>query len=63
MIELMYNRGAADILFAWYGFSPPPEVAANLGNGYGIQGQNYIAWLQASKMLVEFYYRKLVEGV
>ena len=63
MIGLMCNGGAAGILFAWYGFSPPQEVAAILGNGCGIQGQNYIAWLQGSKMLVGFYYRKLIEGI
>ena len=28
------------------------EVAAILGNGRGVQGQNYVAWLQESKMLV-----------
>ena len=28
------------------------EVAAILGNGCGVQGQNYVAWLQGSKMLV-----------
>ena len=28
------------------------EVAAILGNGCGVQGQNYVAWLQGSKMSV-----------
>ena len=28
------------------------EVAAILGNGCGVQGQNYVAWLQRSKMSV-----------
>ena len=28
------------------------EVAAILGNGCEVQGQNYVAWLQGSKMLV-----------
>ena len=59
----MWNGGAAGILFAWYGFSPPQEFAAILGKGCEIQGQNYIAWLQGSKMLVGFYYRKLIEGI
>ena len=28
------------------------EVGAILGNGCGVQGQDYVAWLQGSKMLV-----------
>ena len=28
------------------------EVAAILGNGCGVQGQNYVAWLHGSKVLV-----------
>ena len=28
------------------------EVAAILGNGCGVQGQTYVAWLQGSKMSV-----------
>ena len=28
------------------------EVATILGNGCGVQGQNYVVWLQGSKMLV-----------
>ena len=28
------------------------EVAAILGNGCGVEGQNYVAWLQGSKMSV-----------
>ena len=28
------------------------KVAAILGNGCGVQGQNYVAWLQVSKMSV-----------
>ena len=35
------------------------EVAAILGNGFGIQGQNYVAWLQVSKMPVGFRYKNL----
>ena len=27
-------------------------IAAILGNGCGVQGQNYVAWLQESKMSV-----------
>ena len=29
------------------------KVAAILGNECGVQGQNYVAWLQVSKILVE----------
>ena len=37
------------------------EVAAILGNGCGIQGQNYyVVWLQGSKMPVGFHYKKLI---
>ena len=28
------------------------KVAAILGNGCGVQGQNFVAWFQGSKMLV-----------
>ena len=36
------------------------EVAAILGNGCGIQGQNYVARLQGSKMPVGFHYKNLI---
>ena len=29
------------------------EVAAILGIGCGVQGQNYVPWLRGSKMLVQ----------
>ena len=32
---------------------PKWEVAAILENGCGVQGENYVAWLQGSKMSVE----------
>ena len=38
-------------------------VSAILGNGRGIQGQNYVAWLQGSKMPVGFRYRNLILGI
>ena len=48
MIGLMCNDGSvvvfcmvSMVLFLW-------EVAAILENGCGIQGQNYVAWLQES---------------
>ena len=60
MIGLMRNDGSVDVfcmvsmvLVMW-------EVAAILGNSCGIQGQNYVAWLQESKMPVGFYYKNLI---
>ena len=42
MIGLMRNGGSVDVyLRGEYGLSS----AAILGNGCGIQGQNYVAWL------------------
>ena len=52
MIGLMCNDGSVDVflvgmvLFLW-------EVAVVLGNGCEIQGKNYVAWLQGSKMSVQ----------
>ena len=60
MIGLMRNDGSvvvfcmvSMVLVLW-------EVAAILGNGCGIQGQNYVVWLQGSKMPVGFHYKKLI---
>ena len=39
------------------------EVTAILGNGCGIQGQKYVAWLQGSEIPVEFHYRNLISGI
>ena len=39
------------------------EVTALLGNGCGIQGQKYVAWLQGSEMPVGFHYRNLKSGI
>ena len=39
------------------------EVTAILGNGCGIQGQKYVAWLQGSEIPVGFHYRNLISGV
>ena len=36
------------------------EVAAILGNGCGIQGQNYVAWVQESKTPVGFHHKSLI---
>ena len=38
-------------------------VTAILGNGCGIQGNNYVAWLQGSKIQVGFHYRNLILGI
>ena len=35
------------------------EVAAIPGNRCGIQGQNYVTWLQGTKMPIGFHYRNL----
>ena len=37
----------------------PWGVGTILGNGYGIQGQNYVALLQGSEMSAGFHYRIL----
>ena len=60
MIGLMRNDGSVDIfcmviivLVLW----AVPDI---LGNGCGIQGQIYVAWLQGSKMPVGFHYKNLI---
>ena len=35
-------------------------VGASLGNGYGIQGQNYVAMFQRSEMSAGFHYGNLM---
>ena len=39
------------------------KVTAILGNGSGMQGQKYIAWLQGSEIPVGFHYRNLISGI
>ena len=39
------------------------EVNVILGNGCGIQGQKYVAWLQGSEIPVGFHYRNSVSGI
>ena len=39
------------------------KVGAILGNGYGIQGQNYVAFLQESGMPAGFLSRNLILGI
>ena len=38
-------------------------VGAILGNGYGIQGQNYVTLLLGSEMSAGFHYRILILGI
>ena len=60
MIGLMRNDDSADVfLHGQYGFSSVGSCCF-LGNGCGIQGQNYVAWLQRSKMPVGFHYKNLI---
>ena len=42
-----------------YGFSSM-VVGAILGNGSGIQGQNYVALLQGSEMMARLYYKNWI---
>ena len=39
------------------------EIGAILGNGYGFQGQNYVALLQGSEMTAGFHYRNWILGI
>ena len=39
------------------------RVGTILGNGNGIQEQNYVAMFQRSEMQVEFHYRDLIFGI
>ena len=39
------------------------EVTAILGNGCGIQGHKYVAWLQGSEIPVGFQYRNLISSI
>ena len=38
----------------------PWEVGTNVGSGYGIQGQYYVALLLGSEMSAEFHCRNLI---
>ena len=39
------------------------EVDAILENGYGIQGQNYVVFLQGSGMPAGFHFRNFIFGI
>ena len=53
MVLLTFSCMLSMVLVLW-------EVAAILGNGCGIQGQNYVAFLQGSKMPVWFHWKNLI---
>ena len=53
MVLLTFFCMVSMVLVVW-------EVAAILGNGCEIQGQNYVAWLQGSKMPVGLHYKNLI---
>ena len=54
------NGGSVDVLEGGeYGFSNV-GVGVILGNGWAIQGQNYVALLQGSEMTAGFHYRNWI---
>ena len=62
MIGLMVDFLA--FFYTWYGFSSLGSwCGANLGNGYGIQGQNYPVMFHRNEMWAEFHYGKLILGM
>ena len=58
MVLYDWTNGASADVFCdgEYGFSTV-GVGTILGNGCGIQGQNYAALLQGSEMTASFHYR------
>ena len=57
------NGGSADTSFMHGMVLVLWEVEAILGNGYGIQGQNYVAFIQGSGMPAGFLSRNLILGI
>ena len=56
MVGLMRNGGSVYVFFCMLSMVIVLwEVNAILGNGYEIQGQNYVPWLQGSEMPVGFH--------
>ena len=56
MVGLMRNGGSVYVFFCMLSMLIVLwEVNAILGNGYEIQGQNYVPWLQGSEMPVGFH--------
>ena len=60
MIGLMRNDGSLALFCMVSMVSVLWEVAAILGNGCGIQGLYYVAWLQGSKIPVGFHFKNLI---
>ena len=58
-IRLICNGGSVIFLHGEYGYSSV-EINIILGNGFEIQGQNYVVWFQGSEMLLEFDIRYIV---
>ena len=56
----MRNDGSVDVFLHGQNGLVLWEVAAILRNGRGIHGQNYIAWLQGTKMPVGFHCKNLI---
>ena len=62
MIGLMVDLLA--FFYICYGFSSLGSwCSAILGNGYGIQGQNYPVMFHRNEMWAEFHYGKLILGM
>ena len=59
MIGLMHNSGSVGVfcmVILW-------EVTTILGNGCGIQGQSFVAWIQRSKIPIGFHCRNWMLGI
>ena len=57
VVLLMFHpRMTSMVLVLW-------DAGAILGNGYGIQGQNYVALLQGSRIPVGLLSRNLIIGI
>ena len=63
MIGLMRNGGPVDVFCMVSVVIVLWEVTTILGNGCGIQGQKYVAWLQGSKIPLGFHDRNLILGI
>ena len=57
MVPLTFFSRMANMVLVLWG------VGAILENGYGIQGQSYVALFLGSEMSAKFHYRKLTLGI
>ena len=58
------NGGSVDVLLHMVSMALVLwEVGVILGNGYGTEGQNYVALLLGSEISAEFHYRNLILGI